>query len=542
MKKIRICFAMPGCYPLFRPEIQETFGGSEVELYNMALYFSSRQDFQVDFLVGDYGQNPLETFQNITLHKLKYMRPGVTRNPIHKALKIACLIKTLLLQQSDIFITKTASEVLGWLVIVNKWLRGKKVVFRLGSDQDTNLLYWKERSIRLYSLYRLGLLNCDLILCQSEHQQAQLYRSCHLIGKVIKNVFYLEPGYTHIKDYVLWVSRCMALKRPLLFLELARRIPNEKFIMIMPVNRESKAYSDERITSLSIRIAEEARDIPNLTLIDFVPYDEIQSYYDHAKLFVNTSDFEGFPNSFIQACMGRTGILSMKVDPDGFIAKNNLGLCCGDDFEAAVSFIQNLNSSMVYEYGKNAFDYVSRNHDIQKIAPKYVRLFEKLVQRPEDGKGSVINAPVPVIGRPEWAFAGEDGNRITSEYLMETGRERENGKTQVKGSRPDWIKDAKAAMNRDSKPTLRRDTEIPLNKDNKPTLSEDTQPALSKDTKPTLRKAAKPTLNKDSKPARNNDSKPICESTAFRAKKSRYAAVYRLKTMLGDRARQGNRA
>lgn len=538
MKKIRICFALPGCYPLFKPEIQETFGGSEVELYNMAVYFSSRQDFQVEFLVGDYGQNPLETYRNIGLHKLKYMRPGVTRNPLHKVLKILCLIKTLLFQQSDIYITKTAGEMLGWLVLVCKWLRGKKVVFRLGSDRDTELPYWKARSLRLYSLYRLGLLNCDLILCQSEFQQAQLYKSCRLIGKVIKNVFYLEPGYTHVKDYVLWVSRCMALKRPLLFLELARRIPNEKFIMIMPVNRENKVYSDERITGLSRRIAEEAREIPNLTLIDFVPFEEIQSYYNHAKLFVNTSVFEGFPNSFIQACMGRTGILSLKVDPDGFISRNNLGLCCDDDFEAAVSFVQNLNAGMVYECGKNAFEYVSMNHDIQKIAPKYVRLFEKLVQRPDDGKENILRKEdlAAEINRLDWAFAGNDGNGIAVEYLMETDGKREDRETRNKGSLLCWNKDMKTTRNKDVKPDW-----------NDATRSKDVNSAMNngshkKDGQPGWNREPKQTLNKGSIQKQNNDAEPLCKAAAYRPKKSRYAAVYRLKTMLGDRTNRGNRA
>jgi glycosyltransferase involved in cell wall biosynthesis len=380
---------MPGCYPLFKSESKETFGGSEVELYNMAIWFSEQQGFQVDFLVGDYGQKPLETHRNISLRRLKYMRPTATSNPIHKVLKIVFLLKALLFQPSDVFITKTASEFLGWMVLVNKWLRGKKVVFRLGSDRDTELAYWKGRSKRLYWLYKLGLYHCDQIFCQSDYQQAQLYKKCRLIGKVIRNVFPVAQSTTHAKDYILWVSRCMALKRPLLFLELARRVPEENFVMIMPVNQESKVYAGERITMLSRKIAQEALQIPNLKLIDFVPFHQIQSYYDHAKLFVNTSEFEGFPNSFLQACLGKTGLLSLKVDPDGFIMKNNLGLCCDDVFESAVRFIKNLDRCVIHQLGNNAFEYVSNNHDIQKIGPKYARLFEKLCPRRKEENAAV---------------------------------------------------------------------------------------------------------------------------------------------------------
>lgn len=379
MKKIRLCFVMPGCYPLFRPERKETFGGSEVELYHMAVFFSSLKDYQVDFLVGDYGQKSVEMWENIRLRRLKYLTPQATRNPVHKLLKILLLVKTLLFQPSDIFITKTASEFPGWMVLVCKWIRGKKVLFRLGSDQDTELSYWKERSRRLFYLYRLGLCHCDQILCQSQAQKQQLYQKCRLDALVIKNVFPLISGPSQKKKYVLWVSRCMALKRPLLFVELARRNPQEDFVMIMPSNRESRVYAGEQISALASQVAEEARQLPNLTLINYVPFDEIQSFYNNAKLFVNTSEFEGFPNSFIQACLGRTGVLSLKVDPDGFITKNNLGLCCNDDFEKAVSFVKSLTEPKVAEYGNHAFEYVRKNHDISEIASHYIRLFEQLV-------------------------------------------------------------------------------------------------------------------------------------------------------------------
>lgn len=399
MRKIRLCFVMPGCYPLFRPERKETFGGSEVELFNMAVFFSSLEEYQVDFLVGDYGQQSVEMYGNIRLRRMKYLTPQATKNPVHKLLKILILVKILLFQPSDIFITKTASEIPGWLVLVCKWIRGKKVIFRLGSDQDTELFYWKERSRRLYYLYRLGLYHCDQILCQSQAQQKQLYQKCRLEALVIKNVFPLNSGSPQKKEYILWVSRCMALKRPLLFVELARRNPQENFVMIMPTNRESKVYAGEQISVLACQVAEEANQLPNLTLIDYVPFDEIQSYYDRAKLFVNTSEFEGFPNSFIQACLGKTGILSLKVDPDGFITKNNLGLCCNDDFEQAVNFVKSLTETKADEYGNHAFEYVKKNHDIGEIAPQYTRLFEQLgmkVSPDRKGKNTVTSGTAGV--------------------------------------------------------------------------------------------------------------------------------------------------
>ena len=515
----------------------------------MALYFSSRQDFQVDFLVGDYGQQPLETHQNISLHRLKYLRPEATPNPLHKVLKIVYLLKSLLFQPSDIYITKTASEILGWLVLVCKWMRGKKVVFRLGSDRDTDLAYWKKRSTRLYLLYKLGLYNCDQILCQSDTQQAQLYRNSRLIGKVIKNVFRMETCHTHIKESILWVSRCMALKRPLLFLELAKRIPDENFVMIMPVNRESKVYSGEGITDLSRRVAEEAQQIPNLKLIESVPFNEIQSYYNHAKLFVNTSEFEGFPNSFIQACLGKTGILSLKVDPDGFISKNNLGLCCSDDFEAAVSFIQNLNGSTIYQYGRNAFDYVSDNHDIQKIAPKYVRLFEKLVGRTEDEKENKYREEVLLMADCglKLSFSGMNASGYDMSSAESAGMEQveqaDANRTKHNGEVVGCF--MKKSRNAGKEPveqtTVSRNAGKEPSKQTPASRSAGKEPGKQTTTNQTKQVSETAETLKKTSPI--SDAKSIGQTPAKYPKKSRYTAVYRLKTILGnDPRRRENKA
>jgi glycosyltransferase involved in cell wall biosynthesis len=121
----------------------------------------------------------------------------------------------------------------------------------------------------------------------------------------------------------LWVSRCQKIKRPNLFLDLAEAMPGSSFEMICPAeNRE-----------LWESVAFRASKLPNLRFVESVPYHEIQSHYDAARVFVNTSEWEGWPNSFIQAGLGRMALLSLAVNPDGIFERFGLGCYAAGDFK-----------------------------------------------------------------------------------------------------------------------------------------------------------------------------------------------------------------
>jgi glycosyltransferase involved in cell wall biosynthesis len=379
-KPLKICFVMFGAYPLFNPSVNKTFGGAEVELYNLATYMAGLDHIQVDFIVGDYGQSDIENYQNIKLIKVKYMNLNEYRSLIYKILRYFHLFRTLLMQPSQIYITKTASELLGWLVLFEKIIKRKKVIFRLGSDKDADIGFWKN-SRKEYYLYQLGLKHCNLIYTQSKDQERMLRERYGIGSCVVKNVFHINNEEIHgIKQYILWVSRCEPLKRPLFFIEMAKNLPNEKFVMIMPHVNKRESLQHESIQRITREVEKAACELSNLEYLEYVPFDQIQNYYNQAKLFVNTSEYEGFPNSFIQACMGGTGILSLQVNPDRFLTEYDLGHCCQDNMGEAIDFIRELNDDQIEKMGRHAVEYVMQNHDISTVGKIYVDDFYKLIK------------------------------------------------------------------------------------------------------------------------------------------------------------------
>lgn len=363
---------------MFNPSCRETFGGAEVDLFNLAVKLAEYREYEVTFIVGDYGQADSEYYHGVIVKKLKYQNIVLYNKLIHKILRLIGLWKTLLFSGQDIFVTETASSLIGWMALICGKVRGKKVVFRLASDINTDIEYYKKFGRSFYYLYRYGLKNASAVISQSEKQKHELEKNCGIKSTIIKNGFYIKNDICiDNKEHILWVSRGIPIKRPELFIELAKRLPDEKFIIIMPRDKIFyKALNDE--DSLGERLEKLMRPLDNIRHIEFVPFHEIHRYYEKAKLFVNTSEYEGFPNAFVQACLAKTPILSLKVNPDNFINKYQLGYVADESIDNAVGFIRNLKSDRLQEMGANAFDYIRKNHDINLIINEYRGLMDAL--------------------------------------------------------------------------------------------------------------------------------------------------------------------
>jgi glycosyltransferase involved in cell wall biosynthesis len=202
----------------------------------------------------------------------------------------------------------------------------RKFVFRIASDTDCEpekLLieynYWRDRRI-----YEYGLRRADAVLAQSALQQEAMQRN-YGISSTLASMLVDQPREVSAFEArvipVLWVSNMRQLKRPDLVLDFAAGSPEIAVHMIGGRIADSADLFDA--------VRRRASTLSNVMFHGQIPYHDVNDYFAKARVFVNTSDIEGFPNSYLQAWARGTPVVAF-FDPDGLIAREGLGVAVSD--------------------------------------------------------------------------------------------------------------------------------------------------------------------------------------------------------------------
>lgn len=363
-RPIHVCFVSPKAYPLFNPETDGIFGGAEVDLYLLSTELAKDENFKVSCVVADYGQSECESHEGVSV--IKSLDLG--KNALSGAIRIWQALRRI---DADIYILKTASPGVPLAMLFCR-LHKKVFAYRTASSRECDGTYLKEHCFG-GKVFAASLKKAGIIFTQNIADKESLKKTIGVDPVVIANGHRLPELTSEKRDNILWVGRTSEYKRAELFLDLARQVPDEKFVMICQQATGDSSYGD---------LQKRADEIKNLKFVSRVKFGDIDEYFQRAKIFVNTSDSEGFPNTFIQAGKWATAILSLNVDPDGFIEKNNCGISCSGQWKVFVESLKDMLASDSYiQMGQNARRYVEENHDIVKITVLYKEKFVQLINK-----------------------------------------------------------------------------------------------------------------------------------------------------------------
>ena len=202
------------------------------------------------------------------------------------------------------------------------------------------------------AIARYSIQHAGKVICQTEDQGALLEqkfeRHCDLVIPNIHPVSKEDLSKKKNPITVIWVGNIKPLKRPELFLELAAafvREPNVRFLMIG--RNGTGAHHAEFVARLN--------SASNVAYLGELSIEEVNRRMAESHILVNTSDYEGFPNTFIQAWMRAVPVVSLNVDPDALLTKGGLGFCSFsvDRLKHDVSVLVR-NSSLRDEIGHRA--------------------------------------------------------------------------------------------------------------------------------------------------------------------------------------------
>jgi glycosyltransferase involved in cell wall biosynthesis len=278
---------------------------------------------------------------------------------------------------ADVYILHGNSELAAELAFYCR-RRGKKYVFLAGSDGDYHPGYKMDsEALGLYGLpgYLMvyAIENATLHIAQNEHQRELLGKYYRRSCVVIKNPIDLTMTHPCKKEgkEILWVGKSDWIKRPEIMIDAARYFPEYSFTLIMTLSN----------LEIHERCLQAIQSLPNVSVLNYIPYPEVEIFFARAKLFVNTSLFEGFPNTFLQALKHSIPIVSYQVDPGQVISRHGCGLLCEGDFEKLKQNLHLLmtNAQFYEETSSRCTEYVAANHDKSKIISEYESVLNSIM-------------------------------------------------------------------------------------------------------------------------------------------------------------------
>lgn len=255
--------------------------------------------------------------------------------------------------------------------------RGKAAVVLLASQDDLNPGYAAGSPHRSPTgepgseCHRV-LSAADAIVAQTPEQARLLTERFGRTATVIPNPFD-HAAWAHavqqqsptlkrlgLHKFILWIGRADQYhKRPLIALELARRLPQVSFLLVL--NPQDSVVSAKALESAP----------PNVVIIDRIPFTEIPAVIARARALLSTAAqaYEGLPNVFLQAAASGLPILSLEVDA-GFVQQQGAGCVTAGSLEQLAAALQRawIDEAWCASCGSAGHRWVVQNHDLAHAA------------------------------------------------------------------------------------------------------------------------------------------------------------------------------
>jgi glycosyltransferase involved in cell wall biosynthesis len=357
---LSVCFVAPHAWPVLSGDARlAVVGGAEVQQAILARLLAAN-GYRVSMICMDFGQPHKAQVDGVMVHKSFKINAGI---PVLRFAhpRLTSMWRALREVGADVYYYRSASM---WVWLVAEFCRrhSRRAVYAGASDKDFVPGQGGQiRHARDRWLFRRALAKVDRIVAQNELQRASCRATYGREAVVIPSCYELPKKINSFaRDCVLWVGTLHVNKRPELLLELARRLPARRFVMIGGPGADKGFFEAMRLR---------AAELPNLEFKGFLPLAEVEHWFDRARVLVNTSLYEGMPNTFLQAWARGVPTVAT-VDVGAPIHQVAVSM------EALVGEVERAFANPAL--GAACREYFERTHSSAGVLAQYTALFERL--------------------------------------------------------------------------------------------------------------------------------------------------------------------
>jgi glycosyltransferase involved in cell wall biosynthesis len=176
------------------------------------------------------------------------------------------------------------------------------------------------------TLLSYGIRRADRTITQTEYQARLLLKNFGRGPDAVIANFHPLPEERRTPDEplrIVWIANFKRAKQPEAFLRLAdslRGLERVQFVMI------GASAGGEGEAQWNDALLQKIATLPNLTHLGQLNQTEVNRQLAGAYAFVNTSVYEGFPNTFIQAWLREVPVISLTVNPDDILDREAVGI------------------------------------------------------------------------------------------------------------------------------------------------------------------------------------------------------------------------
>ena len=345
-------------------------GGAEAQVATLAESMAAR-GHDVSIILADYCGDMLARPRTSSLRLINAYDESAGVAGLRFIPRWQGLVRAMREADADVYYQMCAGGSAGQIAM---WARGARrgFIFATSSNMDTHPA---EVGLgpRDQWLYRYGLQHADVILTQHSGQRDDLRANYGVTSDVIAlgvDVPSIVPTPADPPE-ILWLGSIKTIKRPELLLDLARRMPDVRFVMA-----GGRVAGEESVYD-SVETAASA--LPNVQFAGTVP--ETAPYLARAYALVSTSAVEGFPTVFLEAWANGVPTVSY-FDPGGLIVRETLSpvVASAAEMEAAIRRLLTHRADRD-ALGAHARAYVRREHEADVVAARFEAALYAAAQR-----------------------------------------------------------------------------------------------------------------------------------------------------------------